>query len=186
MEIQFLNGHDKLIEKLAKGDRKAQMELYKMYYKAMFNTSLRILNNSFEAEDIMQEAFLTAFTRINEYQGKVSFGAWLKKIVINKSLDELKKKKPFFEDVEKIPQFSTEEPENLEENVSYKIEMIKAAIKNLADGYRIILSLYLLEGYDHEEIGEILSISPSTSRSQFTRAKRKLKEELSLMPIFNN
>jgi RNA polymerase sigma factor (sigma-70 family) len=186
LEVQFLNGHEKLIEKVATGDRKAQLEVYKLYYKSMYNTSLRILNNPSDAEDIMQEAFLTAFTRIADYQGKVSFGAWLKKIVINKSLDELKKKKPFFEDVENIPNFLSEEPDNTEESISYKLEMIKTAIKNLADGYRIILSLYLLEGYDHEEIAEILNISPSTSRSQFTRAKRKLKEELGLIPACNN
>jgi len=91
-EVQFLNLHQDLIDGCKRGDQKAQFQIYKLYYKAMYNTSLRIVNNTVEAEDIMQEAFLSAFEKIGTYSGTVSFGAWLKKIVQNRSLDVLSKK----------------------------------------------------------------------------------------------
>jgi len=131
-----------------------------------------------EAEDIMQEAFLKAFDKLDTYSGKVSFGAWLKRIVINHSLDQIKKKKLDFKNVEEYPHEIKEEKEEQENDISEQIEEIKSGVDQLADGYRIVLSLYLLEGYDHDEIGEILNISASTSRSQYTRAKNKLKEHL--------
>ena len=146
----------------------------------MYNTSLRIVTNTMEAEDIMQEAFLSAFEKIDTYSGTVSFGAWLKKIVINRSLDALNKRKAVFEDIEShvgIRDESDDETSRNEE-IDVKIEEVKEAIKRLPDGYRVILSLYLLEGYDHDEIAEILSISSSTSRSQLSRAKQKLIGEL--------
>lgn len=175
MEFQEKENIDILIEGCRKGNHNAQMQIYTLYYKAMYNTSLRILNNPTEAEDIMQDAFLLAFTKINNFIGEVSFGAWLKKIVINKSLDELRKRKAFFEDVDSVVVMTTDDEENLDE-LHANVELIKQGIKDLPEGYRIIMSLYLIEGYDHEEIGEILMISPSTSRSQYTRAKKKLRE----------
>ena len=159
-----------------KGDRKAQFQLYKLYYKAMYNTSLRIVNETMEAEDIMQEAFLSAFAKMDTYEGEVSFGAWLKRIVINKSLDSIKKKSldldSLDETVIEIPD-SKAEPESFE-GPDYKIEEIREAITRLPEKYRIVLSLYLVEGYDHEEIAGILGINSSTSRSQLVRAKQKL------------
>jgi RNA polymerase sigma-70 factor (ECF subfamily) len=146
----------------------------------MYNTSLRIVNDTMEAEDVMQESFLSAFEKIETYSGTVSFGAWLKKIVINRSLDALSRRKAIFEDIESHTGIKDESPEDLsrQEEVDFKVEEVKDAIERLPDGYRIILSLYLLEGYDHDEIGEILSISSSTSRSQLSRAKQKLITEL--------
>src|SRR5674476_409697 len=99
-KVQFLNLHQDLIDGCRRGDQKAQFQIYKLYYKAMYNTSLRIVNDTMEAEDIMQESFLAAFEKIESYSGTVSFGAWLKKIVINRSLDALNKKKAVFEDIE--------------------------------------------------------------------------------------
>jgi RNA polymerase sigma-70 factor (ECF subfamily) len=146
----------------------------------MYNTSLRIVNDTMEAEDIMQESFLSAFEKIDTYSGTVSFGAWLKKIVINRSLDALSRRKAIFEDLE--PHIGirdhSEEDQLRKEEVDVRVEEVKEAINRLPDGYRIILSLYLLEGYDHDEIAEILSISSSTSRSQLSRAKQKLISEL--------
>lgn len=143
----------------------------------MFNTSLRILKDVAEAEDVMQEGFLKAFQNIKSYSGEVSFGAWLKKIIVNTSLDTLRKRKIEFEDINdaNIPEY---EENSHDYEMEYQVEMVKKAILSLADGYRIVLSLYLLEGYDHDEIGEILNISASTSRSQLARAKKKLIEEL--------
>ena len=178
----YKNIHQDVIDRCRKGEQKAQFQIYKLYYKAMFNTSFRIVNDRMEAEDIMQEAFLKAFDKIHTYSGKVSFGAWLKRIVINHSLDELKKKKIELDSLEDSV-YNPEEEEKAEEEedeteIWNKVEDIREAINGLSDGYRIVLSLYLLEGYDHEEIAEILNMTSSTSRSQYTRAKNKLKEEL--------
>lgn len=168
------NIHQDLIDAIRLNDQKAQLKIYKLYYKAMYNVSLRILNDQMQAEDVMQEAFLHAFQRIEQYDGISTFGAWLKRIVINRSLDLLKKNKgsiPFDETSHDIPEVNEED--HLEV-LSYKIEAIHEAIEQLADGYRIVLSLYLLEGYDHEEISRILDISYNASRTRFSRAKQKL------------
>ncbi len=147
----------------------------------MYNICLRMVGAQVEAEDVMQEAFLNAFTKIDTYQGVVSFGAWLKKIVINRSLDHLKKRKVKFEELnEKIPD---EEPVNIEIS-EIQMEKLKNAIQQLPDGYRVVLSLYLLEGYDHEEIAQILGITNVSSRSQYMRAKLKLREMLHKEELF--
>ena len=180
VEAAFKNLHQDLIDGCATGDQKAQFQIYKLYYKAMYNTSLRIVSDTMEAEDIMQESFLSAFDKIETYSGVVSFGAWLKKIVINRSLDALNRRKAIFEDIDShvgIRDESGDETARNEE-IDVKEEEVKEAIERLPDGYRIILSLYLLEGYDHDEIAEILSINSSTSRSQLSRAKQKLISEL--------
>ena len=179
--VQYPNEHQNLINDCKNGDQKAQFQIYKLYYKAMYNTSLRIVNDTMEAEDIMQESFLSAFEKIGSYSGTVSFGAWLKTIVQNRSIDALRKnKKMLFENIEShvgIRDDSGDETARYEE-MDLKVEEVKEAIERLPDGYRVILSLYLLEGYDHDEIAEILSINSSTSRSQLSRAKQKLIGEL--------
>jgi len=181
LEPQYQNIYQEAIEGCRRGDRKAQFELYKQYYKPMYNVCLRMVGNAVEAEDVMQEAFLNAFTKIETYEGKVSFGAWLKKIVINRSLDQLKKRKVKFEELnEKIPD---EEPVPLEIS-EIQMEQLKKAIQQLPDGYRVVLSLHLLEGYDHEEIAQILGISNGSSRSQYLRAKLKLRQMLNKEVFF--
>ena len=180
VEAAFKNLHQDLVDGCIAGDQKSQFQIYKLYYKAMYNTSLRIVNDTMEAEDIMQESFLSAFEKIDTYSGTVSFGAWLKKIVINRSLDVLTKKKAVFEDIEYHAGIRDEDDEDTlrKEEIDVRVEEVKEAIERLPDGYRIILSLYLLEGYDHDEIAEILSITSSTSRSQLSRAKQRLIAEL--------
>jgi RNA polymerase sigma-70 factor (ECF subfamily) len=143
----------------------------------MFNTAIRIVNHSAQAEDIMQESFLEAFRQIDTYRGESSFGTWLKKIVINKSIDEVRKTR----DVISIDEADIEVPDqNDDENyiqvLSTRVEEIRKAIHALPDSYRIILSLYLLEGYDHEEIAQILDISYNLSRTRYSRARKKLLE----------
>jgi len=143
---------------------------------------MRIINNATEAEDVMQEAFLNAFTKLDSYKGEVSFGAWLKRIVINRSLDFLKKRKVKFDEInEKTNQLPDYQMEIKEVNMT----VIKDAIQKLPDGYRVVLSLFLIEGYDHEEISEILGISNSNSRTQYLRAKNKLRELLKDTEIFS-
>ncbi|MGE0088201.1 MAG: RNA polymerase sigma factor [Bacteroidales bacterium] len=177
----YINIHQDIIDRCKLNEPKAQFQLYKLYYKAMFNTCLRIVNNNLEAEDIMQESFFKAFEKINLYRGEVSFGAWLKKIVVNHSLDELRKKKLdllSLEETKVNPAETTENTVEEEEEIQAKAEEIKEEINKLPDGYRIVLSLYLIEGYDHDEIGDILKITSSTSRSQCARAKQKLLERI--------
>ncbi len=180
VEAAFRNLHQDLLDGCKEGDQKAQFQIYKLYYKAMYNTSLRIVKDTMEAEDIMQESFLSAFEKIDTYSGTVSFGAWLKKIVVNRSLDALNKRKGIFEDIDTHGGLRDESDDDLSRNeeLDVRVEEVKEAIERLPDGYRIILSLYLLEGYDHDEIAEILSINSSTSRSQLSRAKQKLIAEL--------
>jgi len=147
----------------------------------MYSVSIRILGNAADAEDAMQEAFLSAFRKIDTYQGKVSFGAWLRKIVINRSLDYLKKRRIKFEEV-------TERNAGSDENNTYlgeiDVNRIHKAIQSLPDGYRVVLSLHIIEGYDHEEISRILNISNSASRTQYLRAKNKLREILKNQDIY--
>ena len=173
LETVFKNIHQEVIDQCRAGDRKAQFQLYKLYYRGMYNVSLRLVGNETDAEDIMQDAFLNAFRKIDSYRGESSFGSWLKKIVVNRSLDFLKKKKVTFVPVtERIADREVDPSEAREINP----ELIKKAITQLPDGYRVVLSLYLLEGYDHEKISQILGISNSASRTQYMRAKNKLKE----------
>ena len=148
----------------------------------MYSVSLRIVNNGMEAEDVMQEAFLSAFNKMDTYIGEVSFGAWLKKIVVNRSLDYLKKRKVQFEEVnEKTAQINDYQMETQEIDIG----TIKNAIQKLPDGYRVVLTLYLIEGYDHEEISQILKITNSSSRTQLLRAKNKLKMILKDKEVFS-
>ena len=171
----YVNLHQQLLDRCLLNDKEAQFGVYKLYYRSMYNTSLRIVNHTDDAEDIMQESFLTAFQKLNSYKGEVSFGIWLKRIVVNRSLDYLRKRKVNFEEVQ--TEMTVAEEEN-DEEVLFTVEEVKEAISRLSDGYRTILSLLLLEGYDHEEVSEILGISNVTSRTQYCRAKQRLKEIL--------
>ena len=175
MEERYQNINQALIDRCRAGERKAQFELYKMYYKSMYSVSVRIIGNAADAEDAMQESFLNAFRNIDTYQGKVSFGAWLRKIVINRSLDYIKKRRIKFEEVTEKNAGQDEENPYLGE---VDVRRIHKAIQSLPDGYRIVLSLHLIEGYDHKEISKILHISNSASRTQYLRAKNKLKKKI--------
>ncbi len=176
---KYNNIHKELIEKCKVNNREAQFEIYKIYYKSMYNTSLRIVNDPLQAEDLMQESFLSAFSKIDTFKGNVSFGAWLKRIVINKSIDYLRRKKIEFNVLnDNHLDIKDEEPPDDFKSSDNMIKKIKEAMKMLPDGYRVVLSLYMIEGYDHREVGEILNINESTSRSQLTRARRRLLDIL--------
>ncbi len=174
MEGKYINIHQDLIDACRNGDRNAQFRIYKLYYKAMYNTSLRIVNDTAEAEDIMQESFLDAFQRLDSYSGEGSFGSWLKRIVINRSLDCLRRKKETvsFEEVEY--DMPDNHDDNREEEIQLQVAEVKKAISQLPGEYRVVLSLFLLEGYDHEEIAQILEISNQLSRTRYSRARQKL------------
>ena len=182
MNTLYKNIHQEIIDQCKEGSQKAQFQLYKIYYKAMYSVCIRIINDSMEAEDVMQESFLSAFKKIETYKGEVSFGAWLKKIVVNRSLDYLKKRKVKFEEVnERTTQISDYQMGTKEVDV----QMIKNAVQELPDGYRVVLSLFLIEGYDHDEISQILGISNSSSRTQLLRAKNKLRVILKDKEVFS-
>jgi RNA polymerase sigma factor (sigma-70 family) len=174
----YKNIHQDLIDACKRGERNAQFRIYKLYYKAMYNTSLRIVNDPAEAEDIMQESFLGAFQRIDSYSGEGSFGSWLKRIVVNNSLDALRKDKPEVSIEEESLDFPEIVEESLDEEIRLVASEIREAIANLPDEYRVVITLFLLEGYDHEEISEIMGISNNLSRTRFVRAKQKVLEML--------
>ena len=164
-----------IIERCKKGERTAFHELYNLYAKAMFNISLRILNNTADAEEVLQDSFLKVFEKIALYDSRSSFGAWLKKIVINASLDVLKKRKLVFVPLNESVQ-PQEELNDEENEIDFDVETIKKCVAELPDGYRTILSLYLFEDCSHKEISDFLGISEGTSKSQYSRAKKKLIE----------
>jgi RNA polymerase sigma factor (sigma-70 family) len=164
-----------LIEECRRGSSKAQFRLYNQYSKAMFNVAFRIMNNREDAEDILQETFVECFRNLDTYRFESTFGAWLKRILINRCINHLRKKKSDIVLCENLPERAIEE----ETEPVFNSVSIAHGIDQLPDGYRVIFSLYLLEGYDHGEIAQILGISESTSKSQYSRAKEKLKSILS-------
>ena len=139
----------------------------------MFNTALRIVNKTADAEDVLQDSFTDAFMQLSSFEHKSTFGAWLKQIVVFKSITLLKKQRISFVEMEKAENLADENEIN-EADIWYTVDMIKQTMQRLPDGYRTVLSLYLFEGYDHEEISEILGVAQSTVRTQYIRAKQKL------------
>jgi RNA polymerase sigma factor (sigma-70 family) len=173
LEARAKNIHQSLIERCRENDRKAQYELYKLFYKPMFNTSLRILNDIAEAEDVMQESFLDAFRKLSDYSGEGSFGGWLRKIVINNSINALRKRQELWPFDERVMD-RADVTDDSQEYLDFKVGEIKQALSRLPDDHRVMLSLFLFEGFDHEEIAMILNISNNASRTRFFRAKQAL------------
>ena len=175
MELTAPIQSDELVERCRQGDSRSYNELYQKYSRAMYNTSLRIMNNSGDAEDVLQESFCDAFAAIGSFAYKSTFGAWLKRIVINKSINALRKRKMTIIDMEKTTIGHLPEDETYDETeTQFKVEEIKKAVQELPNGYRTVLTLHLFEGYDQEEIAEILAVSHVTVRTQYMRAKQKL------------
>ncbi len=140
----------------------------------MFNTALRIVNKAADAEDILQESFTDAFMQLRSFEHKSTFGAWLKQIVVYKSIAFMKKRRLSLVDMELAADLVENEQEIDESEVWYTVDLIREQMKQLPDGYRTVLSLYLFEGYDHEEIARILHVAQSTVRTQYIRARQKL------------
>jgi len=177
-EVELNDINRDIIERSKKGNRNAQYHLYQQYSKAMFNICFRFMNNREEAEDMLQESFSEAFSKLASFRYESAFGAWLKRIVINKCINELKRKKTQLEFFEDMSPFNNHEAKGDEYESGLSAETIKKAMQQLPRGSRMIFSLYLLEGYDHEEISQILSISESNSKTQYMRAKQRIKEIL--------
>lgn len=150
----------------------------------MYNVCLRIVNNEAEAEDVLQEAFIDAFSHIGSFRGQSTFGAWLKQIVVNRAINHLRSRRMTLVDIESHrlgeddgPDLADPEPYD-EEGVQLEVDRVRRAMAQLPEGYRVVLSLYLFEGYDHEEIGNVLNISETTSRTQYLRGKKRLLDLL--------
>lgn len=172
---------EQLLQLCLSGDQHAQMEVYNRYYKAMYNTAFRIVNNSYEAEDIMQDSFLTAFTKLNSLKEMATFGAWLKRIVINNSIYHYKKQNKLNETSLDDVIYKVEDQSGIIEDNNYsnlKVQQVLETIKSLKDNYRMSLTLHLIEGYDYDEICDIMDISNANCRTMISRAKDSLRKKL--------
>lgn len=172
------NNLKKLIEQSKKGNKRSQLKLYDSYCDAMFNVACRYLKNEEEAKDAMQESFLKAFLKLDTFKETITFGAWLKKIVINYCIDVLKRKKLETVSIENIPSEISNDDNDWKFETTITKQQIINAIENIPTKYSLVLKLYLIEGYDHIEISEILKIAIKTSRTQLRRGKLMLKEKL--------
>lgn len=183
-----------LVEGCKAGNQQAQIAVYKKYNHLIYNTCLRIVCVSADAEDLMQNSFIDAFNKIKSYKGPSAFAGWLKKIAVNNSIDYLAKRRTKNEKLELLPEIADENGAEDEEFIEYRVELIRRAMGIINTEYRVILALYLFEGYDHEEIGQILSLSQANVRTRISRAKRALLKEIgqlqqlhgSAEPISNN
>ncbi|MCX7550459.1 RNA polymerase sigma factor [Xanthomarina sp. F2636L] len=173
---------EQLIALCKSGNQLAQLEIYNRYYKAMFNVAYRIVKNRFEAEDVMQEAFLLAFTKLESLQDDATFGAWLKRIVINNSLHHYKKNNKYentaFDDVKYKIESEDQGASNDYEFTKLKAKQVLETLNSLKESYRVSLTLHLIEGYDYEEIGSILNMSYANCRTTISRAKESLRKKL--------
>lgn len=168
--------NSRLIERCLDGDIKAQYQLYKLYSKAMYNIAIRFLDNKMDAEDILQESFITAFNRLGELKNRALFGSWLKRIVINNCISFQRKRKIAFE---KIDEQRHGEAEEIDEGVpAVNPAQVHQAIRELPHKGRTVLIMRALEGYSHKEVAEALEISVSTSKTQYSRALTLLNKKL--------
>lgn len=174
---QYLNVHQDLIDLCMQHDRNAQRKIYQLYYHAMFNTAFRLMKDRHSAEDMMQEAFLKAFQKIHTYNNTSSFGAWLKRIVINECINKLRKnKKEFYTEETYLFEDAEEQLVSDKDWKKANIKIVKQSLENLNSRYRTIINLILLEGYDLQEVAEIMDISYANARVLYMRAKNKLQD----------
>jgi RNA polymerase sigma factor (sigma-70 family) len=170
----FEYSHQDLVELTRAGNQLAMYQLYHKYARAMYNICYRMMNNREEAEDMLQEAFTEAFRKIESFTWESTFGAWLRRIVVNRCINAIRKKKIEIFYAEDIEEHDLKEDEIDYHGIDLEVEKVKKAISKLPDGFRVVFSLYALEGYDHTEIADIVGITESTSKSQYMRAKQKL------------
>lgn len=166
----------RLVTDCLNGDPEARRQLYELYSRGMYQVCLRLMNNEHDAEDMLQDAFYQVFKSLDTYRGEAAIGAWIKRIVVNKCLNELKKKNRLFVRADDLE--CREEEGVDEERFTYTVDKVKKAINELADGYRIVLSLFLFEDYSHRQIAETLGISESTAKTQYMRAKQRVRESV--------
>ncbi len=172
---------DDLLTRCKRRNSKAMMELYNICAMPVYNASLHIVMNEFDAEEIMQDSILKAFDNIDRFLGtEKDFIAFVKKIAVNKSIDWFRKnsKTPLFTEVGNnivVEQYDDDDDESI-----FSVDMIKEKIDSLPNGYRMVLYLHLVDELDFADIAEVMNIKPSSVRSQYARAKEKLKRELGI------
>ena len=174
---------DELLQCCIAGKQSAQLEVYNRYYKAMFNTALRIVKDTAQAEDIMQESFLSAFTKLHTFKGEVTFGSWLKRIVINNSIHQYRKQQKKNEVALDEVLYKVEDNDGIASDYVFtelKAQKVMETMKDLKENYRVSLTLHLIEGFDYEEISEIMNISYANCRTTVSRAKESLRKKLIL------
>lgn len=177
IKLDYSLTHRDVVERCKRGERQAQFELYKLFAKGMYNVCLRMLHNEQDAEDVLQNAFLDIYSKLDTFRFESSIGAWIKRIVINNCINFLKKNRLAFEELGQH-HYDLEGDNEPDTPSSISVDMVKKALMDLPDGYRVVFSLYSLEGYDHQEIADILHITEATSKSQYSRARKRLKEIL--------
>jgi RNA polymerase sigma factor (sigma-70 family) len=161
------------INRCLQGDKIAFREFYDLYSRAMLNASLRIVGNQEEAEDILQESFIITFQKLNEIRSYAEFGGYLKRVVVNRSIDLIRKNKPDFSSLDDVK--IAGESEN-DQDLKYDSAVLTDCIGELPSGFRVVLTLFLFENYSHRDIAQFLNISEGTSKSQYNRARHKLAE----------
>lgn len=167
-----------MIEGCRRESRSSQLELYQRYAQRLYVACLRITGNTSEAEEAMQDSFLKIFTRLDQYHDGQCFEAWMHRIAVHTAIDYVRRQTPdLVELADNLMEPESDEPD--EDEIQYSVAQVKEATRKLPAGYRVILSLYLFEGYDMEEIASILKIQPPSVRSQYLRAKRKLLDIIS-------
>ena len=172
---------DTLLQLCLNGKQSAQLEVYNRYYKAMYNTAVRIVKDSAIAEDVMQESFLSAFTKLETFKGEVTFGSWLKRIVINNSIYQYRKQQKKNEVALDDVIYKVEDDDGIASDYVFteqKAQKVMETMKQLKDNYRVSLTLHLIEGYDYDEISTIMNLSYANCRTTISRAKESLRQKL--------
>jgi RNA polymerase sigma-70 factor (ECF subfamily) len=169
------NNQQDVIARCIAGDESAFKSLYDLYCNVMYNTAYRILNNQPDAEDLVQEAFLDAFRNISGFENRSAFSTWLKRILIYKCINHIKKKKLIVSELkDNYSESIALEEDSGEEEIQWEVTRIMKGIELLPNHYRLVVNLYLIEGYDHEEIALITDMPEATVRTQYIRGKKKL------------
>ncbi|MCG8306740.1 MAG: RNA polymerase sigma factor [Cytophagales bacterium] len=167
-----------MILKCQEGDRRAQNELFKLYANAMYNICRRMMGTEDDAKDVLQDSFIHAFTKIKGLRNADTFSAWIKRIVINHCINALKKKHIVTDDLDDHLAFQVQESTEDPDEIKYEARKIMDAIDRISEGCKTVLNLYLFDGYDHKEIAQILNISESASKAQYSKAKAKVRKIL--------
>ena len=177
MKGDQLNIHHQLIRQCQAGDPLAQEHLYKLYAKAMYNICRRMMNDDEEAKDILQDSFIDAFRKLPDLREINTFSAWIKRIVVNNCINAIKKKRLMLTELNEDHDTIIEDEDDFEYQ-KFTTAKIMSAIDELPDGCKTVLNLYLFDGYDHKEIGQILEITESASKAQYSKAGSRIRKML--------
>lgn len=170
-----------IIEGCIAGNRKAQKFLFEKYKGSMLGVCLRYCKSKDEAEDVLMEAFMTVLSQIQTFRGESSIGQWIRRIVVNTAINNYRKnlKHYYHADIENIAETDIDEENKCEITDNHSVEEIMKAMQQMPHGYRIVLNLYVVEGYKHKEIAEMLNVTVGTSKSQLSKARKIIQEKLS-------